>query len=356
MKKDRKDEEREPADRDWMIKLMDRVAYVFSKTNMVIKQGKYTFYSVNDDLTNKFGSVVILDATAEASPIYDAHLINRDDINKIKLPIGIRDYKNATLHICHDKQRRQSKAQLVDVAIEKKTLNVIVDSYLSTLYPLVSDGSKLLVITFKDIEEVFRSRCKDDNIVFIHWGEHEGSNAYSDFTKAAVIGWFRKSKRKYYEDIDAILDDTNEYMAITSSRDVDVSVMIKGGLAADFIQAFNRTRSRVAIDEDGNCAPVDFYMFDDGSHDNPVPIIEKEMPGINLFDWEPIESYPITKSAIAEQRAERVVKWLQKLPSGATINAKSIIRHFDGTSSKLTAKNFKDVIKSKLFKTFMVFL
>ena len=351
MKKDRRDEEREAKDRDWMIRLMDRVAYIFdNKSNMIIKQGKYTSYSDNEDLTNKFGSVVILDATADASPIYRAHLMNRDDINQIEMPVGIRNYQNATLHVCHDKQRRQSKAQLVAVAKEKKTLKSIVDSYLSALYPLVSDGSKLLVVTFKDIEEVFRSRCQDDNIVFIHWGIHEGTNAYSHFSKVAAIGWFRKSKRKYHEDLDAVLDDANDYCAVTSSRDSDVNMMITGGLAADFVQGFNRSRSRVAIDEEGNCAPVDFYMFDDGSHDSPISIITKEMPGINMVDWEPAEAYPITKSTISDQRAERIVKWLQQQASGAMINAKSVIRHFDGTNSKVTEKNFKDVTHSKLFK------
>ncbi len=349
MKKDRRDEERESKDRDWIIRLMDRVSYVFGKTNMIITSGKYTFYSVNEDLTNKFGSVVILDATAEASPIYRAHLENRNDINQIEMPTGIRNYQNATLHICSDKQRRQSKGQLVDAAKAKKTLNLIVDSYLTALYPLVADGSKLLVVTFQAIEEIFRSRCKDDNIVFIHWGEHEGRNDFSDFTKAAAIGWFRKSKRKYYEDLDAILDDTGNYRSVTSSMDADVNTMIVGGLAADFVQFFNRTRSRVAVDEDGNCAPVDFYMFDDASHDNPVSIIEKEMPGIKIADWEPVEAYPITKNTVADGRSERIVKWLQNQP-GSIISSKSIIEHFDGTNSKITDKNFKDVTNCKLFK------
>lgn len=333
--KDRKREDREAQDRAWIIDLMERIRFVFNSHNIVTSSGKYTTYSVNEDLTNKFGSAVILDATSNATPIYISHHINRDDLKLLKMPVGIRDYSNATLHICKDRNRKQSKGHIVKQSKVKGLLNEVIDSYLELLYPLVADGSKLLVATFMDIEELFRTRCKDDNISFIHWGEHEGTNAYSHYNKAAAIGWYRKSRTKYYEDLDAVLPDTGTYQSLTSTIATDVSAMIVGGLAADFVQFFNRTRSRVAIDDKGNCAKTDFYIFSDFSSDDPISIIIDEMPNIKTIEWKPVATYPIVKSTVAEQRAERIVKFLQK-HKGHTISVKRLSEHFGFSKTKFT--------------------
>ena len=343
--KDRKNKDRESADRDWVIRVLDRFVHVLSHGNMVTRgKGDVIVFSMNEDLTNKFGSVAILDATAEATPLYLSHGKNRDDLELLKMPEGIRSYANTTLHVCTDKNRRQSAHQLNTVAIEDKTIDAIVDNYLENLYPLTADGSKLLVCTFMAIEEIFRTRCKDKKITFIHWGEHDARNDFSHYTKVAAIGWFRKSRLKYYQDIDAILNDTGGYVPVFGTIQDDISRMITGGVAADFVQLFNRSRSRVCIDKEGNCKTADFYMFDDESADYPIDIIEAEMPNLKTEAWEPTIAYPIVKDlSLPEERAEEVVSWMQKQP-GSTLDRKSIMIKYGWTEDqvrKLTAKSNK---------------
>ncbi len=343
-KKDRRFEDREAEDRDWMKRLLDRIAIVFSYSNIITNQGKIRYYSTSQDLTSQFGSVVILDATAKALPLYRSHMQNRDDILMYELPEKIRDYKNVTLHVCKNKHYRQSNDKLVLQAKASQTIGQIVDHYLELFYTLTADGSKLLVVTFKDIEEIFRTGCRDDNIEFIHWGQHEGTNDYSSFGKAAAVGWYRKSKRKYLQDIDAVNDAISDYSPFSNSVLSDAAAMIRGGLGADFVQFFNRTRSRIAIDKDGNCAPTDFYIFDDLSSDSPIPIIQKEMPGIQTVDWKPARSYPVAPKNRVEDRSDKIVEWFLAQPN-STIRSESVLQHF-----ALTKKNMKDTCTSKYFQ------
>ena len=350
LKKDQKHEDRAAADRDYLIRVLDKIHFIFSHKNIVVRQGKHFYYSASEDLTNKFGSVVILDATAKSSLIYKAHMYNRDDIRMYEMPRSIRNYQHATLHICHNKHYSQSNGKLVQHAKTHKTIHQIIDHYLKLLYTLVADGNKILVVTFLEIVDIFQSRCKDENIVFIHYGEHEGRNDFSDFSKAVAIGWFRKSKRKYIEDIDAIHDDILDYEPLAGTINQDTKAMISGGLAADLVQFFNRTRSRVAIDEQGNCAPVDFYMFDDGSYGSPVESITQEMPGIQIKEWTPVQAYPLIIKNKLENRSDAIIKFLLKTP-GATIDAKSIRSHFNGVNAiQVSKKNLKDILSSEYFK------
>ncbi len=344
LKKDLKRQDRENSDRQWVIDLLRTVAYVASKKNLVVRQGNYNIFSANEDLTNKFGSVVVLDATAEFTPLYTAHAANRKDIQLGELPKDIRNYSNVTLHICTDKNRKQSFNKIYNIPKQKGELDLIIDSYLEELYPLVADGSKLLVVTFMKVEELFRTRCKDDNITFIHWGEHEGRNDFANYKKAVVIGWFRKPKNKYYQDIDAIKEDTSTYIPLSTSIGIDVIDMINGGIATDIIQFFNRTRSRIVIDKSGNCKSTDFYLFDDGSSPDLIELIQEAMPKIKTKQWIPVKSYPIVKSTAADQRAERIVAWLQK-KKGYTMSQKTIMDDFGFSKQKLNT-----TFNSSLFK------
>ncbi len=351
-KKDLRREDRETEDRDFLIRLLDKIAFCFDHKNIIVKQGKTSYFSVDQDLTNQFGTVVILDATATSTLLYKSHMQNRSDILMFEMPKGIRNYQYATMHIYKNKNYKQSKNKLVTQAKKQKVLDQIIDHYLEILYNIVSDGSKILVVTFKDIVELFKTKCQNDHIKFIHWGIHEGTNSYSNFSKAAVIGLFRKSERKYIQDINAIQNNIIDYSPLTSSVAEDARAMIIGGLVSDLVQFFNRTRSRIAIDKKGNCLPTDFYIFDDGGFGSFIPTIKQEMPGIQEAVWEPetlkLTPYPIIKKSSADNRAERIIKWLLDHPN-ATINAKTILESFTG-ENKITQRYFKEVLKNQLFK------
>ncbi len=350
----RKDQLADLKIRNEIIELLDRVAYIIGSEYgqaIVKKQGSEFFISRNEDLTNRFGSCAILDATANALPLYRYHQNNRNDITRFQMPEGVRNYQNTTLHIHHNKLFKQSNSALVKLSTSDEKTKII-DYYLDILYSLTEkDRKSILVCTFKGLIELFRTRNKSDLITFIHWGIHEGTNEYSNFSKACAIGWFRKSIKKYVQDIDSIQEHMEDYISETDSIIKDAELSIAGGLAADFVQFFNRTRSRVAIDPQGNCEKTDFYMFIDGNKDYPIDIIENEMPGINIEEWTPQapETYPIFKRTADEVKAERIIKWLNS-QKGCTIGQKAIIKHFEGTATRITKSQVSKILKTKRFE------
>jgi len=344
---DRKDPAGELKRRRNIINLLDKMTYVLGGSNIITQQGKLVTYSRNQDLTNQFGSAVILDATANVTPIYLAHALNRNDIKNFALPDGIRDYSNAVLNVCKDKNRGQSKHKIVGSHKNNASRDKTVEDYLQELYALVADGSKLLAVTYIAIVEVFRARCKDVNITFIHWGEHDGRNDFSSYSKAVAIGWYRKSDTKYLNDIDSIQVNTRNYYPLKQTMQNDVRFMVRSGVAADMVQFFNRTRSRIAIDKDGNCAPVNFYIFDDGTVDCPVELIQQELPGIKIKSWVPVKKACKKKSTKATLKAEKIVKFLMK-HQGETVTLPMVATHMG-----CTVKTVNRIIKQNVFQALM---
>ena len=66
---------------------------------MLSQTGKYTTVSAIVDLSLKFGSVTILDATADVSTIYDSYRTHQEETTMFYKKDEIRWYQNTTLHI-----------------------------------------------------------------------------------------------------------------------------------------------------------------------------------------------------------------------------------------------------------------
>ncbi len=352
----------EAANRAWLINLLDRLAYIHTHSNIIIKQGEYTTLSVNEDMTNRFGSVAILDATMRSSLIYKAHMQNRDDIEMIGLPDGIRNYENSTLHIWHTfGKAKQSRTYLIHEAKELGTQESIIDTYLNILHTLVADGEPILVCTFKPLVELFKSRCKSDLIDFFHWGVHAGTNEYQHYSKVMAIGWNRKPQSVFWQDLHAINNDPANYQSFTDTAENDVALMARGELGADFVQLFNRSRSRIAVDEEGRSKKTDFYMIDDtsearvdsGNSDEPTDYIKEEMPGLIINDtWNPgVASllFPTTKKTIQQKEAERVIDYLGT-KSGEVVSKNNVITALYGTINRKSEKKIEHLTNYQYFK------
>jgi len=290
--------------------ILDKVIYFANGHNSKVDgvKGKVRF-SKTEDLTNRFGTLAILDATLHEDMIADAHNLNRSDIREIMLPDNIRNYQNATLHILHDKARMQSIRFMVKKNKEPDQRRALVLEYLEELYAIAEDG-KLLVIVFKALEETFKKECKNDLVQFIHWGEHDSRNDLSHHTKVALLGWNRLPINKFIDDIDGITEDSGDYVAIGDNKNTDAQALQLGHIVSSTIQALNRSASRVCIDKYGNCHKVNWYAVDDGSDDSPFEDIVASLPGVTVKEWEPAKATCISTAPKDTDRDERMVKWL----------------------------------------------
>jgi len=306
-------------------------------------------FSKTNDITNKFGSCCVLDATLDEDLIADAHELNRDDVKLIAIPDGVRNYRNVTFHDHEDKQRRQGKGFMVYGTSKKSDRNALVDEYLGELYPIAEDG-KLLVITFLALIETFRKRCKKNNIEFIHWGVHDSRNDLLSFTKVAIIGWNRYRDTKPRDDINGIT--RNKYVPIGKSKSTDIQAMIRGAMVSSCHQGLQRSASRVCINEYGDCCKVDVYIYDDLSSDSPIEDLVYSMKNSVVEKWTPVtQSKPIKPIRVSKNKSQkltdRIINWLLNKNSGCQVPVKDIAEYFSTTPSAIKQR----ITKNKYFGT-----
>ncbi len=323
-------------ERRTVINLLDRLAFVIDSRHAYTKEGNNTVLHRSVDLSGAFGSVAILDATANVNPLYDFVAGNRKDTVRMKR-VDTRTYEPVQLHICNHTGLTQSKTGLYT---EPKKLNEIVDLYLKLIGDaLVMANDKMLVVTYKDLVPLFKERSPYDNVKFIHWGSSaaRGSNEYSDFNKAMAIGWFRRPLHYYTGSILSIVD-YDAYRATTGSVMGDANHLQNMLIIDDIIQFFNRIRCRVPVGEDGGCAITDLYMFTGRSKQIPILIeqsIGKEMPGIQFKEWKPTDVKLPQKKLQTITRIENVVEWmLSKNGEYDYIGATTIAEQFGLTKSQ----------------------
>jgi hypothetical protein len=227
-----------------------------------------------------------------------------------------------------------------------------VDDYLKIIGDMkLLPEDNLLVVTYNNLVPLFKNKCLYDNVTFVHWGSQEarGSNKFNEYNKALVIGWFRKPQHAYVASVMAI-NDIDVYTPLTDNVWSDANYLKDKLIADDMIQFFNRIRCRVAIDKDGNCKPVELYMFTGGNRRIEAIIkqsISNEMPNIKIKPWnvKPMK-FLRRKHTKLEQRAETVIEYLRgNIDKHIYIDQKTLMDYF-GFSRQIMNR----LLKSKYFE------
>ncbi len=305
--------------------LLRRIAFTTDGRYSHTKEGSRIVCHREEDLSGAFGSCVVLDATATINPEYKMRSTNNKPV-KFFQRVQARNYQNVKLNICKAKGLSQSRSAITTVQVDDY-LKIIGDA-------LFMSNDKMLVVTYKNLVPLFKERCQYDNVEFIHWGgkDARGSNEFSNYNKAMAIGWFRKPQHVYIASVMAINDFEN-YSSITGSIWSDANHLKDRLIADDMLQFFNRIRCRVAIDEAGNCNPVELYMFTGGNHrlDSIITSsVKEEMPGIEISPWiiSPVKSMK-RKPTKVEIRADNVIEYLRgNIDKYEYIDQKTVIDYF----------------------------
>ena len=342
-------------DREDAAELLARIGFTVEKSGWnQTKEGKYVVVHREEDLSGAFGSAAVLDATALVNPEYEMRANNGKDM-KIFSKNDSRDYCSVNLNVCEAKELKQSKTELYNIPKNTKTIDVICDEYLSIIGDIAKPDDKLLVVTYRDLASIFESRSPYPNVKFIYWGSADarGSNEFSDFNKAMAIGWFRRPQHVYVGAVMAI-NKIQDYASLTGSVWSDANYLKDRLIADDMIQFFNRVRCRIAIDKNGNCEPVELYMFSGGNErikDIITASVSEEMKNISITGWHPKLSGKIKrKPKKADQRAETVIRYLRGQMDKHSEILASIVREDLGISSQ----QFTQVMKSEYFESMLI--
>ena len=331
--------------------LIDRIAYVIDGRYTHTVEGKNVICHREENLSGKFGSTVVLDATSAINPEYDFRAINDHDVMMIER-ITSRNYSNATLNICSFNGPKQSKWAIYNKPQRENKLKEIISAYLKVIGSILTPNDKLLVATYMEVVPLFSEHNPyKDQVKFIHWGSKDarGSNDFKDFNKAMIIGLFRKPLHYYVSSVMAI-NQFDHYVSTTGSVWSDAIYLKDLLIVDDMIQFFNRIRCRTAIDNNGNCLPVELYCLTGG--DNKMENIIRasfkgEMPNIVFGDWKPKELKILKrKVTIIEERAENFVNWLRgKIEEYGEIYLTELKKEFGLRSNSVSI-----VINSDIFK------
>lgn len=223
---------------------------------------------------------VILDATASIDHTYD---LLGDRVVVLPRPEHMRTYRNVRVHI--SRPHHVGKEHLAkQAATEWPTIA-------RELSSKVSINSKVLTITHKSTKPLLKHKpsCREHCIA--HWYNLDGKNEWRDAEAVLLYGL------PYPDDI----APTDIFHACTGqwstewfdgnrryARHSDIKAAIKYGLIVrNVVQAINRARCRIIIDDQGSCDPTDvFILLPRGIvGDFIVSAMRAELPEAKLLPW-----------------------------------------------------------------------
>lgn len=223
---------------------------------------------------------VILDATASIDRTYD---LLGDRVAILPRPKHMRTYRNVRVHI--SRPHHVGKEYLAKhAATEWPTLA-------QELSRRVSVNSKVLTITHKSTKNLLKHKLSCREHCVAHWYNLDGKNEWKDADAVLIFGL------PYPDDIAPTdifhactgrlstewFDGEREY-----AGHLDIKAALKYGLIArNVIQAINRPRCRIIIDDQGNCEPTDvFILLPRGIvGDLIVAAVQAELPDAKLLPW-----------------------------------------------------------------------
>ncbi|MGX0966760.1 hypothetical protein AB7M63_007209 [Bradyrhizobium japonicum] len=241
---------------------------------------------------------VILDATASIDRTYD---LLGDRVAILPRPKNMRTYKNVRVHI--SRPHRVGKEHIARHATtEWPTL-------VKQIARKVSVNSKILAITHKSTRSLLKHRIPCREQYSAHWHNLDGKNEWREADTVLLYGL------PYPDDI----SPTDTFHACTELWSADwfdgnrtyaghsnIKAALKhGSIARSAVQAINRARCRIIIDDQGNCEPTDvFILLPRGAVGELIETaIQAEMPDVALLPW---SALPVRPTLITPSEKELV--------------------------------------------------
>jgi len=324
--------------------LIRRIRLVLSE-NFIYHQSNYEKSLIRvDNIVNKLGNCVILDATANVNEFYKIATKHGSSIAKV-ISNPIRRYSNLTIYKAIG--YRQGRSSTYKGKSKKQAvINAkIYISYIKNI--LTSKKDNLLIITHKGFKKYLMEQCSDTRVQFTHWGDHIGRNDWSNCNKVMVIGWNFINKIDHICSAFNAVDDFNKASLLVTD-DVIQNFSTKQ-IADDIIQGVMRSQARKTATITANCEPTDIYLYyeDTTMYNDVLNIIESYFPEVNIKNWIPIGIERPKTNTKPQQKADIIINYLQdKESTHPNILLIDIIKDLEMNKSTVSR-----IINSEYFKT-----
>lgn len=306
-----------------------------------------TLFSVKN-IVNQLGASVILDATASVNEFYKVAYIHSNSIINVQAK-QIRSYTNLTIYKA--KGFRQGRNSIYRT-INKEELTFNSKMYISYALSILSKKSdKLLIISHKGFKLSLQKQCKDERIVFTHWGDHIGKNDWSDCNKVMLIGWNFLSEKEYvFSAFNAIDDEQISSNGITKEV---VDNFKTTQVADDIIQALMRSQARKIATKDGDCKKSEVYLFyeDIKLYNNVLNLVVEQLPNCKVVEWTPVGIAKKVKKTKRNKNADLIIGYLQQLEANnSDVMMKTVAKELEFKPYQITRITQSEYFKEELSK------
>ena len=223
---------------------------------------------------------VVLDATAELSPIYP---LFPDKVEIVPRKGECRTYRKVTLHV--------GRLKGLGKATTRETMERRFPQLANALRrALVSTGGspdrEVLVVTHKCARKTAKA-SKDSTWTIRHWNGLHGSNRFQNVSVVAFYSLLYPSKLRSELEVHTARDPMTPP---PSGDDMQQRVvqMEYQKIAGALVQTLSRGRCRRVVNSKGDCDEMDVPLpLPHGKPGNEIlKLVKKQMPGVNVVDWD----------------------------------------------------------------------
>jgi hypothetical protein len=263
---------------------------------------------------------VVLDATADNSPLYDML-----DVKRHELPTDARRYDRVTFHVSHG--HSVGKSSMAKRGKEHA------QQLLANLSQRLTTQDKVFLCTHAVAEQEFAGYETPFELRLGHWGKVDGSNEWRDCNVAVIASLPYRSPTdaalsffatQGTQSDDWLHDESLRAFTSSSGRSyVDIKSAIETGwIVSAVIQAVNRIRCRSVADSNGNCLPADVYLLLPNGETGKAILeaIREAMPGSTVKHWE----YSALKRPRRTAHLESLKVFIRNISEGAKWSASKV--------------------------------
>ncbi len=304
------------------------------------KGKSYSYLMATENIISKFGSSVVLDATATINEMYTTTAWHNPDTFRHIETVDPRIYNNFTINKA---KGYPQGAYSIYENLDLKELEQRVKDYLTIAKGILTKTTdKLLVICHKDFKIQLEAQNTNKNIVFTNWGNHVGKNEWSDCNKVMVIGWFYLPKVEYFGNFINAVGSLHYAKGVL--EDDTLAKYRRTQFADDLVQAVMRGSARKTVSTDGNCAVCEAYMFyPDNKEGNAVmKLFEDEFTGATVKQWIPPVLNTQAKVPKIQQNIQTIMDYLNKASTKASNVSQADAVKGTGLAKALVSRAFNE--------------
>lgn len=214
-------------------------------------EGTIGFYSAADFFPQKT-SFAILDATASLDYSLRRDVPSLPDRQKTLIVEGLEDirkYDNVTLNYTFT---QTGKNAVLNPKNQKRF-----SQFIEAIEAKIGKDKKTLLVSHKDAKVWFESLSLESNYQLDNWGNLTGKNDWKDCEVVALYGLLWKPEHLLVNHF--LLQSGVDY-ALSEDGLKSKQKYEYEDLTREIVQAVNRIRTRIVVDEFGNCKPAEIFV------------------------------------------------------------------------------------------------